>query len=384
MATSRRRMRPERQADVAFGTGIALGLVFVGVIGGFRATADAVATSDFSGFWEGARAVASGIDPYDVTGWYTATAALGGQRPDTLVFGYPPWIAFALVPLGLLPLPLAAAVWIWASLAAAVFAMRALLRASLPGYPLGHGLVGLCLLASQPGYQSLFNHQWTFLLLAATATCAVAVRSRHDMVAATLALLWLAKPQLFLFTAAGWGWIHRRFAVFASIGAAAIVLASWIAAPQWWPAWSTLVAPVRLAQPATVPALLADVAQAPGRLIGYALIVAGVAVATRFRADNDPSLAVWSSLSIAGAVYAWSYDQLLLLVPLTLAAGALRRADSTAARHLLLAGFGLLLAVAPLLYGLALLRGRETASAVLPATMFAVIVWRMWRLRLAP
>jgi hypothetical protein len=93
---------------------------------------------------------------------------------------------------------------------------------------------------------------------------------------------------------------------------------------------------------------------------------------------------VWSALSIAGAVYAWSYDQLLLLVPLTVAAGVLRRADGGAARRLLLAGFGLLVAVAPLLYGLAFLRGRETASAILPALMFGLIVWRMWPLRLAP
>jgi hypothetical protein len=377
------RLSAEHGADLAYGAGIALGFVFLGAIGGLSATGNATPTSDFSGFWEGSRALAAGMDPYDPVTWSTTAAALGGQRPDTLVFGYPPWIAFALVPLGLLPLPFAAAVWIWGTLAAAVIATRALLRVLLPGHALLHGLVGLCLLASQPGYQTLFNHQWTFLLLAATATCALALRAHRDRSAAIVALLWLAKPQLFLFTAIGWGWVHRRFALFASAGASAIVLGSWIVVPQWWPVWSALVAPVRISQPATVPALLADIGGAPGRLIGYALVVIGTVIAARFRSDRDATLAVWSALSIAGAIYAWSYDHLLLLVPLILAAGVLTRTDRVAARRLLLAGLGLLLAASPLLYGLALLRGRETASAVLPVIAFTLIVWRLWPLRSA-
>lgn len=374
-------MTPERQTDAAFGVGLVVGLLFLVAVDAFRVTAEVVSISDFSGMWMGAHAVADGLDPYDATTWRAVAAGLGGQQPDTPVFGYPPWVAFALVPFGLLPLSLAAALWIWTSVAAAVIAMRALLRAFLPGYPLGHSLLGVCLLASQPGYQSLFNHQWTYLLVAATATCLVALRARRDLAAATIALLWLAKPQLFVFTAAGWGWAHRRFATMAAFGGGVIVVASWLAVPHWWAAWSTFVAPVRLVQPATLPALLADIVGPPGRIAGYGLILAGAAVASRFRSGGDGWVATWSALSIAGAVYAWSYDQLLLLVPLTVAVGVLGRIDPVAGRRLLLAGFGLLMAGAPLLYGLAFLRGRETASAILPAVIFVLIAWRLWPVR---
>ncbi|HEV2009865.1 MAG TPA: hypothetical protein VGS17_02415 [Candidatus Limnocylindria bacterium] len=53
-----------------------------------------------------------GHDLYDPATWRAVAATYGTQLPDTDVYGYPRWIALALVPLALLPVDVAATVWL--------------------------------------------------------------------------------------------------------------------------------------------------------------------------------------------------------------------------------------------------------------------------------
>jgi hypothetical protein len=65
---------------------------------------------------------------------------------------------------------------------------------------------------------------------------------------------------------------------------------------------------------------------------------------------------------------------LLLLVPLIPGAGAMARRNAAAATRLLLAGALVLLLASPLLYGLAVLRRRESFRAGVPMAYFIAIV----------
>lgn len=111
--------------------------------------------NDFSGIWAGPRALASGHDPYDPSTWHTTAFALQGQVPQTVVYGYPGYVAIALLPLALLPLPAAAIIWAVGGIALAAVALGALLRRVAPGLPVVHGLFGATLFLSQPGFTSL-------------------------------------------------------------------------------------------------------------------------------------------------------------------------------------------------------------------------------------
>ena len=338
-------------------------------------------TSDFSGIWSGARGLLLGDNPYDAATWRTVAASLGGQLPDTPVYGYPPWVAVALVPLALLPLQAAAGLWLAASVVVAAVALRALLRVSLPGRSLEHGIIGASLFMAQPGYRALVNGQWTFVLVAATATVALLLATRPRL-AAAVALLWLAKPQLFVFAALGWGWGRPRFAATAMVLGLAIVGLGTLALPGWWPAWSAGVAPVRLDRPATVPSALADLVGPAGRAVGLGLIgAAAVATARAFGSRGSAALAMWSALSVAGALYIWSYDHLLLVVPLIIAAGAIRDVAPARARWLLIGGAAMLAVISPMLYAIALARGRETYSAILPTVFVIAIGALCWPVR---
>jgi hypothetical protein len=369
------------RTDISYAVGLAAGVAFFVGSGALAEHDREIFTSDFSGIWSGARGLLLGDNPYDAATWRTVAASLGGQLPDTPVYGYPPWVAVALVPLALLPLQAAAGLWLAASVVVAAVALRALLRVSLPGRSLEHGIIGASLFMAQPGYRALVNGQWTFVLVAATATVALLLATRPRL-AAAVALLWLAKPQLFVFAALGWGWGRPRFAATAMVLGLAIVGLGTLALPGWWPAWSAGVAPVRLDRPATVPSALADLVGPAGRAVGLGLIgAAAVATARAFGSRGSAALAMWSALSVAGALYIWSYDHLLLVVPLIIAAGAIRDVAPARARWLLIGGAAMLAVISPMLYAIALARGRETYSAILPTVFVIAIGALCWPVR---
>ena len=376
-----------RRADLAYVAGVIAGIAFLAAAGAFAAQDRHVAArdSDFAGVWAGARATADGHDPYDPLTWRSVAAVYGTQAPDTAVYGYPRWVTIALVPLALLPFELAATCWLVGGIALSVVAVRALLRALLPGAPLPHALIGGLLFVSQPGYQTVVNGQWTYVLLAAAVATLLQLRAGRPRVAAAAALGWLAKPQLFIGYALGGARRDRRFARWAAILAAAVVGASFVGAAGWAAAWSAYVAPQRIAQPATIYAAATDVFGRPAGLIVATLIVAiGIAVCLRQPARSDASLALWSIFSLAAAPYAWSYDLLLLIPGVVAAAGVVARRDARRAAIMIEVFAVVFVLATPGLYYLALLRGRETFSAVLPLAAFIAAEAILWRETAAP
>jgi hypothetical protein len=374
-------MSPARRADLAFAAGVFAGIALLVASGLFALHDEQVPTRDFAGIWAGGRAILDGHDPYDATTWRALAATYGTQRPDTDVYGYPRWVALALVPFALLPLEAAAAVWMWAGLALAVLGVRALLRSAMPGQALPHAIVGGTLFVSQPGYQSVLNGQWTFLLLAASSAMLVLLRRSKPRAAAIAALGWLAKPQLFIGYALGGARRDRTFALCAVALGAVVVVASTVTAPGWVAAWSARVAPVRMVAPATLYAAAVDLVGPAGLLVAAVVVVAAIAVCFRAGARSDASVALWSCLSLAAAPYSWSYDQLLLVPPVVLAAGVLARRDVRRAIVLVVAFCLVFVLVTPVLFGVALSRGRETFSVAVPLATFALLGAILWRER---
>jgi hypothetical protein len=377
-------MTAARRADLAYAAAVIVGIAFLAGIGALALHQHQVMTrdSDFAGIWTGARAIVDGHDPYDPLTWRTVAASYGTQSPDTDVYGYPRWVALLLLPLALLPVEVAATLWLWAGLALAALALRALLRAALPGAALAHAVAGGTLFVSHPAYQSVANGQWTFVLLATTCATLVLLRSRRPRSAAIAALAWVAKPHLFIGYALGAARRDRTFGIWAAALAIVVVIGSTIGAPGWVAAWSARVAPQRIAQPATLYAALGDLLGRPAGLVVAGLVVAiGVAICTRAPSRSDASLALWGCLSLAAAPYAWSYDLLLLVPPFVLAAGAVARRDPRRATILIEAFAFIFILATPALYYVALMRGRETFTAIVPVAAFAALSAILWRTR---
>lgn len=381
-------MSPRIRADLAYVVAILIGVLFVVLLGPLERRLELLHINDFSGFWAGPRAVLAGVSPWDPSSYPAARIAFDTQRDDASVLNYMPWTVIALLPLGLLPLDIAAWIWMALSMICAALALRALLREFLPGRAVVHGALGLALFAGQPGFHTLVLGQWALLLMSAVAAIVLAVRAGHARRAGIAALALLAKPQLFVWTALGlvipalFDTRYRRFVAFAAVLAGALVVSAWLAFPEWFPAWISDIPARRTGRSAVLLSAFGQLLGPPGRVIAIAVIGAGLVLASRFVPGSDPWLAVWLAFSSAGAIYSWSYDHVLLFVPLVIACGVLAAAGrERVAGWLALGGALTFLLVSPVFYGIGVQRHDETFSITLPVAFFVATLWSLWPYR---
>lgn len=384
-------MTPAARARLAYATALGAGVILLAMSGVLERRVGMIGSDDFSKIWAAPRALVTGHDLYDPLTWYRTAVDLGTFPPDTLVSLYPPWVALALAPLALLPLPAATSLWVVGGLAAAAAALRALLAACLPGRSLAWAAAGATLVVSGPAISTILTGQWSFVLLACVVATVLAMRSGNGTTGGIASLAMLAKPQLFLFFApalalsALWPLPPHgrprgglRLVSVALAGSAALVAISWILMPSWWPAWPERISASQLTtESVTVPGLLIRTLGAPGLLLTPVVLLAAVGAGLLFHPRSHAWLAVWLALSLAATPYSNPYDLLLLIAALALGAGAMRTAH--AGEILFLAGSGILLIVATLLHEEGLLR----YAPLVPAAVFVLLVAALFPYRRA-
>ena len=135
-------------------------------------------TTDFRCLWTGAAFLLDGRDPYDLAVWTAATASLAidvfGRLNGGNCFGtypYPLTTAVAMLPLGALPLGVAAVIWELLIFVGAVAGTALLARAAALSRSLGLMLV-VIVLASQPFEQNVMSAQFGGLSLLAVGLLA--------------------------------------------------------------------------------------------------------------------------------------------------------------------------------------------------------------------
>jgi hypothetical protein len=372
-----------RRTDVAYAIGVAVGVAGLLILfGDLRAAM--LGIDDFATIWTGPRALLLGLDPYDAATWRETAVRIGTAHiPDNAVYVYPPWVTIALVPFALLSSSAASVVWTVIGMAAAIAAVRALLRAYLPDIDWAHGVVGLLLIISAPAAVTYLTGQWTFFFVAALAGIVLSLRVKRPVAAGVLALIMLVKPPLFVFTAVGLAvralWPRspdprtgRTFVLVAAGAGVATIAVSWLIIPSWWPAWLEHVAAVQVTiEPVTIQTLFIQLFGPNGGWLAPPVLLAMVFAALQFDPRSDGWLPVWLALSSAGTVYSNTYDLLLLLVPIVLAAGALRPGRRA---FVILAGAVLLLVVMWYLHTI-YVRGYAAGVALLAFAIISAALW---------
>jgi hypothetical protein len=372
-----------RRADAAYALGVGLGLAALLILfGGLRGRM--LGEDDFATIWTGPRAFLVGLDPYNPATWRDIAVQIGTAHiPDNAVYVYPPWVTIALVPFALLPSRLAGIVWTGLGMTAAVVAVRAFLRVYLGDADWVHGVVGALLMISAPAAVTFLTGQWTFIFIAALIAMLLMLQANRPGPAGVLAVTMLVKPPLFVFAAAGLAvralWpgnpdpVSGRKFVLVGIGAGIATIAiSWLILPSWWPAWLEHVAAVQVTiEPVTILTLFTQLLGPNGGWLAVPVLLAMVFVALQFDPRGNAWLPVWFGLSIAGVVYSNTYDLLLLIIPVVLAASAL---TSWRRAVVVLTGAVLLL---PVMWYLHTINVRLYA-AVVPLVLFAVIVATLW------
>jgi hypothetical protein len=181
---------------------------------------------DWTLFYAQAEALRAGVGAgiYDqaVIDRFLQPMAVSQQSLDGWPQPYPPWFAAAMVPLALLPAPLAFAVWLCASLVAACFlAFR--VKQFLPNL----GVLGalLAILAAIPVAWGLFMGQPVVLLAVAVSEMYISLRAGHDFRAGVWLATLLLKPQYALLLGVFVLWKRRWAAVAGAIVGGVVLIA---------------------------------------------------------------------------------------------------------------------------------------------------------------
>ena len=360
---------------------IALAAILTIIAGGLSGVpASSYQHGDFLQFWLQPRALVAAASPYDPV-WWAAEHVQLGVAPLFPEAVYPPYDALFFAPFALLPLGYAAAAWLAVQVLLVAFTTVALARRiALPA----HRAVAIAVVAgSQAAWLLVVGGNVTGFLFAALGAAYLAAVDRRPFRCGLFLGLLIVKPHPFVIVwlvALAFASRSERRAV---IGGALTTSAPFVALtavlhPSWYADW--LPSALRLQDTAGSNATVWTAGRlfgASGPLIGAAGAVVLLALLAflllRARPSLGVALAAAIPVSIAVAPHGWSYDQLLLAIPLTLLIDRIG-GRGVPARSLALAAIALgAVAVPWLLYTIAFRRGGEELSVITPIAAFAMI-----------
>jgi hypothetical protein len=360
---------------------------------------------DFVPYWVGVRAMLTGQSPYSSGTTHLIQMALLGGTPevggDPMLFVYPAWIFLPLLPLALLPLRLAVALWT-GLLLLGVFNLigylairwgnRRFLRTSFWAAVLVVGCLPYISIAVTKGQLSLVSLGCLFLAIRLVGGIPMQrdrgipisnhreTKSAKAIFREIMAGIFLAfsilKPTLTIFAMAGmllWALVERRVYLIAGFASCigVLSLASWFAVGNWIPDYLNLLINTGGAPVLWSLALLAW----PWKVL-YAFLFTGIGVYAFILFLRTQNRTQWFSATILIGIalfpMRWIYDLLLgILVPAE--AEQMSRLPAASVVIALLAPWGLALFPEPLRWSAQVI-GLPLVWAIVWFTHFALPV----------
>lgn len=287
------------------------------------------ANKDFMSFWTGGKAILRSVSPYDAEAWNPLRAEFGsGWFPEPIGL-YPLWTYMLMVPLALLDVPLAAAVWLAVSAVAFGLSLFVLVRlfAVRPLSPLEVGLLLFVAGTSIAGLLVFVNGQVSFMLLAVVAGYLYGVRRGWFFPAGFLLSTLLIKPNVFVIFLPFLGvwllWRKRWRTVAGGLTGGLVWLGASLAVdPLWLGDWfSARSQTVYVTITPTVWGLSATLFGEwwlPAGFIFSIILVGGVAYYVFVRLPNlsdEQVVSLLLVLTLATTPYLRMYEYVLLFVP---------------------------------------------------------------------
>lgn len=284
-----------------------------------------VGASDFIGYWAGARLLWRGENPYDADILLRVQQEAFPDREHPMFTWNPPWLGVLLLPLGALSFPLAKTAWLLINLMLVAgcclgiwwlfdgFESTSRMWMALP----------VAFLFAQT-ITTLDAGQITTFMLVGVTGFLVALKLERWVLAGAFLALTTVKPHLvFLWLPLAFLWTLRQRLWKVWLGFA-LILAFWLIVltvflPSWPMAFSAILEapPTDWATP-TLGGLLAIAwGESWTRFLGIVFLPAVVVLWWKTQ-HHDPEVVTAALLpvSLALAVFGWSYDQILLLLPI--------------------------------------------------------------------
>ncbi len=297
--------------------------------------------SNFVFFWIAGRMVLAGQNPYDTSQWLAQHELNHATWQPNRIFPYPLPLAILLAPLGMLTLEAAYVGWQLFTLVVVSLATWAILRTSSAPQPLRVFFpLLLCLMFFGPVFLTLQIGALGGLTLGAVVGAILALERRRELLAgALLSIVLLKPPQGLPLLILGGTWLvfHRswRALLGLSIGAFVLLVAGLLLDPAWPLAFASIgqmVMTRNLGLHSNVFSLASHAcsggASCTWILGGGAALVVGAATLVylwrrRSILSHMAAFSVIIPIAFVTAVYAWSYDQILYVIPIAWATGQL-------------------------------------------------------------
>jgi hypothetical protein len=280
---------------------------------------------DFVPYWVGVRAMLSGQSPYDAATTHAIQSALLGGPPaaggDPMLFVYPAWIFLLLVPLALVPLPWAVALWTGALLFGVLHLIGYLAIRWGGERLLNNALWSAVLVVGCLPYLAISVTKGQFGLVGLGALLGTnRLRKRYELLAGVVLGFAILKPTLTIIPMAGyllWAVIERKWRMLVGFAACMgiLLIASLLVVGNWIPDYLTI-----LNTTGGAPILWSwTILPSPWNVI-YVLFFTGLVIYAFTILCHKHNQAMWFSTTVLAGLalfpMRWIYDLLLgILVP---------------------------------------------------------------------
>jgi len=290
-----------------------------------------IVDSDFFSFWLAGKMVLQGHSPYDEQVWLAGHQMAAADWISDPAFLYPLPLAICMAPLSLLDLPIAYAIWVWVSQWILFFTALRLLalfegQARYFAFPVFTGL-----LLFRPLFPLLRNGQLASLVLLCIWVSAELFIRRRPFWAGWILAFAALKPNLgvpVLGLFALYLLFSRRFRGLLGIGAGllTILLVGWLLQPDWMRAYFDVLTYKQVNTYGYAPSIwglffLLTGMNVKGSIwlsVLFCLLIVSAFVFLVYTGRIGgyyEALSLVISLAVFMTPYLWTYDQILLLIP---------------------------------------------------------------------
>jgi hypothetical protein len=351
--------------------------------------------NDFAGFWVGSRMLLDGADPYEFEQFLAMHRSIGSQglaiNPPGTAYGYPLTAALVFSPFALLPVEIAAPLWLVTQVTLASVALVLLGRQLFPA-TFRRDMVALLGVgaACQPAWLLAAGGNLGGYLLAITAASSASRLAGRPFVAGAIAGLLIVKPHpllvALLIVALA---LPRRDALRALAGAAAVAGPILLATLALRPGWiGEFLLPFTRIAGAPVPrSTLFGLVPSDLRAVAIVIAIAIVASAVAWARLRRPALALVIAVAVPVSLfvipYGWSYDHLVMLVSAAVILALVADVPPPERTAVLTALAVVFVLLTWTLFSIAFQRGNEALSALTPLAVLA-LVYATVRMRETP
>lgn len=353
--------------------------------------------SDFFTFWLGGKMVGQGQNPFDPVQWKNGHELAGSTWLENLIYCYPLPLAYLTLPIGAMPIGLAAPLWLFLSASSIVLAILIIQSRRKGGlwvsrlFPV---LLGLAVF--RPVLTTIRNGQLGGFFLLTIAAVLFFAEKKKWVIAGLLSGLLYLKPTLGLpILGLLFIWFHKNRGMKGIltniIMAGTVIIVSVIHQPGWIASFFSIGtqkgSTVFMSTPTIwgiagkLCSLNSGCTQIVGIVIFILIVLAAIVLYWRYSARMDiwlaGSIAVLISLMITP--YLWAYDQVLLILPIVFITNQLTRIKTS---YIVVSLLPLLFSIVSLLLlFVALHTGNDVGSVFLTIFTAGVLTWSEIRIR---